>query len=104
LLPALDEAVQREGDGLATIPGGVELLTVLEVDTHVVDGDVPAGNGLVALSHRDVLGDELGGRGALGHVDLGLLHGFSSWSPGPGLSVGAEPGFRPADALACREL
>src|SRR5699024_2786090 len=80
LLPALDEPAEGERDGLATVPRGVELLARLVVDADVVDGDLTAGHRLRTVPDRQVLGDELGGRGALGHVDLGLVHGVSSWS------------------------
>src|SRR3954468_10509606 len=38
VLPALDESAQRELDALAAVPGGVELLAVVVLDAHVVDG------------------------------------------------------------------
>src|SRR4029077_11114147 len=37
VLPALDQAAQRELDGLTAVPRGVELLAGLEVDADVVD-------------------------------------------------------------------
>ena len=52
VLPALDEAAQRELDALAAVPRGVELLAGLVLDARVVDGDGVAGLGLGAVTRR----------------------------------------------------
>ena len=54
VLPALDEARERELDGLAAAPAGVELLAGLVLDTDVVDVDDATGPGLVALTDDQV--------------------------------------------------
>src|SRR5690606_210754 len=71
LLPARDEAAQREVDRLPAVPRGVELLARLVLDAEVVHVHGRAGRGLGAVADGDVLDDELGGGGALGRVDLG---------------------------------
>src|SRR5690606_12844726 len=72
VLPALDEARQRELDRLSAVPARVELLAGLEVDTHVVHVDLRARVRLGAVADLEVGDDELGGGVALDEVDLGL--------------------------------
>src|SRR5690606_36445137 len=72
LLPALDEAAQRELDGLAASPGRVELLAGVVLDAGVVHRDGVAGLRLVAVSHDEVADDQFGGGGSGGGVELGL--------------------------------
>src|SRR5699024_10496548 len=55
LLPTGDQAGERELVRLATVPGGVELLAGLEVDTDVVDLDDATGLRLGSLTHDEVL-------------------------------------------------
>ncbi len=52
LLPALDQAAERERDRLAPAPGRVELLAGVELDPEVVHGDRRAGRGFGAIAER----------------------------------------------------
>src|SRR5690606_23338442 len=87
VLPALDEAAQRELDGLASAPRGVELLTRVELDPGIVDGDRVTGVRLLAVSDDDVADLQLAGGGGCGCVELGLCalcHGsIQPERPGP---------------------
>ena len=73
VLPALDQAAQRELDGLAAVPGTVELLAGVVLDADVVHLDVAAGHGLSTVADHHVVDDQLGGRRAVGEFDLGFL-------------------------------
>ena len=54
VLPALDQAAERKFDGLATIPGGVELLPGGEFHAEVVHADRAAGLRLGSVADRQV--------------------------------------------------
>jgi hypothetical protein len=77
LLPAGDEGLQREVDGLPAAPRRVELVAGVVLDAEVVHVDGRARGGLGAVADDDVLDDELDGGRALGGVDLGLAVGVS---------------------------
>src|SRR5438105_2468746 len=82
LVPPADHltAAQLEAEGVATVPGGVELLAGAPGVAGVVHLDGVAGLGLLTLADLDVLDHQFRrGRLAGRHVDMGLLaHG-----PGP---------------------
>ena len=73
VLPALDQAAQRELDRLVARPGTVELLAGVELDADVVHLDGATGHRLCTLADHQVLDDQFGRRGAVGKLDLGLL-------------------------------
>ena len=76
LVPALDDlaAAEPEAERVAAVPAGVELLAGAPRHADVVDLDLRAGGGLVAVADLDVLDLELRGRGLAGRdVHMGLL-------------------------------
>src|SRR5690606_6854780 len=79
LVPAADDLAdaELEAQRLAAVPGGVELLAGGVGDADVVHVDHVAAAGLLAVADDLVGADQLGGRGALGVLDLGLaaIHG-----------------------------
>src|SRR5581483_7544419 len=75
LVPARDDpaAAEREAEGLAAVPAGVELLTGAERHADVVHGHDLARLGLGALAHPDVPDLQLGRRLAAREVHQRLL-------------------------------
>src|SRR5690242_1055315 len=57
LIPALDDvaAAEAERERAAPVPGGVELLAVRPRDADVVNLDLPAGRGLLAIAVDEIL-------------------------------------------------
>src|SRR5699024_3037506 len=83
VIPAGDDLAhaELEAQRLAAVPGGVELLAGGVGDAHVVHVDDVAAAGLLSVADDLVGADQLGGRGALGVLDLGLaaiVHAGSS--------------------------
>src|SRR5690606_14523672 len=74
LVPARDDAAgaERELEGGAAVPRGVELLAGGEGDADVVDADLVARLGLGAVAEHEVLDLQVGGRVAAREVDLRL--------------------------------
>src|SRR6185369_8921647 len=72
VLPALDQAAQRELDGLAAVPRAVEFFAGGVLDADVVHFDGAAWDGLRAVADHQVLDDKLGRRGSVGKLDLWL--------------------------------
>src|SRR5690606_3918809 len=75
LVPALDDpaGAQREPEGSAAVPAGVELLARAEGDTDVVHGDRVTRLGHLAVTLPDVLDLEVRRGLAAREVDLGLV-------------------------------
>ncbi len=97
LVPAGDHlaGAEREAEGLAAVPGGVELLAVGEVDADVLDADRVARLGGPALALDDVLLDQLARRGAGRLVDRRLDVGVLRARPSAGRSRSSWPSSRP---------
>ena len=70
VLPALDQAAQRELDGLAAVPRAVEFFAGVVLDADVVHLDGATGHGLGAIADHQILDDKLGGRGSVGKFNL----------------------------------
>ena len=92
VLPALDEAPQRKGDGLPAVPRTVELIAGVELDPDVVNVDDVSGFGLSALTDHKVGDDQVGGGWTAGELDFGFVR--------HGTTVTGRPQFR-ADPGGC---
>src|SRR6185503_7832909 len=72
VLPTPDQSPQREFDGLAAIPGAVELLTGVVFDTDIVHSHRPARHRLCAVADHHVVDDQIGRCGAIWKFNLGF--------------------------------
>ena len=81
VLPTLDEAAQREFDGLAAAPRAVELFTGVVLDTHVMHLYGAAWAGFGSIADHQVFNDEFCGRWAARKFDLWFA--WHSTDPSP---------------------
>src|SRR6478735_8866421 len=72
VLPALDQAAQRELDRFAAVPRAVELFAGVVLDADVVHLDGAAGHGLGAIADHQILDDKLVRRRPVRKLDLWL--------------------------------
>jgi len=72
VLPALNEATQREFDGLAATPRAVEFFAAVVINADVVHLDGASGRGFGSIPDHQVFDDELSGRWAAGKLNLGF--------------------------------
>src|SRR3954469_8172039 len=94
LVPALDDHADAEAElqRVAAVPGGVELLTAVVGDAHVVRAHQTAGGRFGPVTDDDVLDHEVVRRRPGGGLDVRsgqVSHGFSLLRRvGPGVSAG----------------